>query len=54
MQQTMGRELKLAPLFNPEEGKAVISPLGFESGYWAGAPTILLMKRTIHSIYTTV
>lgn len=36
---------KLAPLFNPEEGKAVVSPLGNETGYWAGAPTALFDEK---------
>jgi len=31
----------VAPVFNPEEGKTIIEPLGNEKGYWAGAPTIL-------------
>lgn len=38
-------QIKLAPLFNPEEGKVVISPLGNETGYWAGAPTVLFDEK---------
>jgi hypothetical protein len=43
MEQTKTQKtiVNLAPLFNPEEGKTVISPLGNETGYWAGAPTVL-------------
>ncbi|WP_078379057.1 glycoside hydrolase family protein [Sutcliffiella halmapala] len=37
--------IKLAPLFHPEEGKVVISPLGKETGYWAGAPTVLFDEK---------
>lgn len=43
--EVMTNQIKLAPLFNPEEGKAVVSPLGNETGYWAGAPTILFDEK---------
>ncbi|HLQ82520.1 MAG TPA: hypothetical protein VK121_01560 [Pseudogracilibacillus sp.] len=36
---------EVAPLFNPEEGKTIIEPLGNEKGYWVGAPTILYDKE---------
>ncbi|MEA3320403.1 MAG: hypothetical protein U9Q88_10265 [Bacillota bacterium] len=47
MEKTIIQEnqVKLAPLFHPEEGKAVITPLGNETGYWAGAPTILFDEK---------
>ncbi|MCM3720215.1 hypothetical protein [Fictibacillus phosphorivorans] len=47
MQQTQTHQatVNLAPLFNPEEGKTVISPLGNETGFWAGAPTVLFDEK---------
>jgi hypothetical protein len=34
-------EFKLAPLFQPEEGKTIKTPTGTGTGYWVGAPTVL-------------
>ncbi|WP_191566088.1 hypothetical protein [Metabacillus idriensis] len=43
--QLIEERFSLAPLFHPEEGKAVIQPTGNSTGFWAGAPTVLFDEK---------